>query len=423
MTSQETNTTPVIDLSISRARIDEIDAQIIELFERRMHIAADVAAYKRATGKPVLDKAREAAKIDKATELASDEFKKFIPPLFSMMMEMSRAYQHSLLDDGSEGVVPAAIDEVAELPAAAHVAVQGVEGAYQHIACRELFVDPDIVFVSTFDAVADAVEEGRVEYGILPLENSTAGTVDRVYDLLYKRGLYIARAITLRINHDLLAKPGVEASDIVEVFSHEQALRQCTDFIAQMPNEVTSTACRNTAMAASSVANSERRDVAAISSTACAELYGLNVLQHAIQDEADNFTRFICVAKKPQLVGVPERSSLLLITPHEAGALFRVLSRIAALGVNMREARKPSHSRQRIRVYVLCRYRMHAERCRVRRSNCPNRAALRFSRLSWQLCRGVGVNGWRYSFYGAGPIRVLTPARILSAPARARGET
>ena len=94
MTSQETNTTPVIDLSISRARIDEIDAQIIELFERRMHIAADVAAYKRATGKPVLDKAREAAKIDKATELASDEFKKFIPPLFSMMMEMSRAYQH-----------------------------------------------------------------------------------------------------------------------------------------------------------------------------------------------------------------------------------------------------------------------------------------------------------------------------------------
>ena len=280
MTSQETNTTPVIDLSISRARIDEIDAQIIELFERRMHIAADVAAYKRATGKPVLDKAREAAKIDKATELASDEFKKFIPPLFSMMMEMSRAYQHSLLDEVSEGVVPAAIDEVAELPAAAHVAVQGVEGAYQHIACRELFDDPDIVFVPTFDAVADAVEDGRVEYGILPLENSTAGTVDRVYDLLYKRGLYIARAITLRINHDLLAKPGVEASDIVEVFSHEQALRQCTEFIAQMPNEVTSTACRNTAMAASSVANSERRDVAAISSTACAELYGLNVLQH-----------------------------------------------------------------------------------------------------------------------------------------------
>lgn len=157
-----------------------------------------------------------------------------------MMMEMSRAYQHSLLDEVSEGVVPAAIDEVAELPATAHVAVQGVEGAYQHIACRELFVDPDIVFVPTFDAVADAVEEGRVEYGILPLENSTAGTVDRVYDLLYKRGLYIARAITLRINHDLLAKPGVEESDIVEVFSHEQALRQCTDFIAQMPNEVTS---------------------------------------------------------------------------------------------------------------------------------------------------------------------------------------
>ena len=277
------------------------------------------------------------------------------------------------------------------------MAVQGVEGAYQHIACRELFDDPDIVFVPTFDAVADAVEDGRVEYGILPLENSTAGTVDRVYDLLYKRGLYIARAITLRINHDLLAKPGVEESDIVEVFSHEQALRQCTDFIAQMPNEVTSTACRNTAMAASSVANSERRDVAAISSTACAELYGLNVLQHAIQDEADNFTRFICVAKKPQLVGVPERSSLLLITPHEAGALFRVLSRIAALGVNMLklESRPIPGSEFEFMFYVDIECTPN-DAC-VRRSNCPNRAALRFSRLSWQLCRGVGVNGWRYS--------------------------
>ncbi len=335
MISPESKTTPVVDLAVSRARIDEIDAQIIDLFERRMHIAADVAAYKRATGKAVLDKEREAAKIDKATELASDELKKFIPPLFSMMMEMSRAYQHSLLDDGSESAVPAEISAFAELPAGARVAVQGVEGAYQHIACCELFDSPDIAFVPTFDAVADAVESECVAYGILPLENSTAGTVDRVYDLLYKRGLYIARAITLRINHDLLAKPGVGIPDIAEVFSHEQALRQCTDFIAQMPNEVTSTACRNTAMAASMVANSERDDVAAISSSACAELYGLNVLEHAIQDESDNFTRFICVAKRPQLVGAPERSSLLLITPHEAGALFRVLSRIAALGVNM----------------------------------------------------------------------------------------
>ena len=160
MTSQETNTTPVVDLSVSRARIDEIDAQIIELFERRMHIAADVAAYKRATGKPVLDKQREAAKIDKATELASDEFKKFIPPLFSMMMEMSRAYQHSLLDDGSESAVPAAIDAIAELPADARVAVQGVEGAYQHIACCELFDDPDIASI-TPDGTLVGLSEGQ----------------------------------------------------------------------------------------------------------------------------------------------------------------------------------------------------------------------------------------------------------------------
>ena len=335
MADTSKNPPAVVDLAVSRARIDEIDAQIVELFERRMHIAADVAAYKRATGKAVLDKQREAQKIAKASELASDEFKRFIPPLFSMMMEMSRAYQHSILDDAASDTVPAATKTLAELPAHAHVAVQGVEGAYQHIACTKLFCDPQIEFVPTFDAVADAVERGEVEYGILPLENSTAGTVDRVYDLLYKRGLYIARALTLRIDHDLLAKHGVSLDGITEVFSHEQALRQCTDFIAGMPGEVISTACRNTAMAARAVAESERDNVAAISSSACAELYGLDVLQHAIQDESDNFTRFICVAKSPQFVGEPDRSSLLLITPHEPGALFRVLSRIAALGVNL----------------------------------------------------------------------------------------
>ncbi len=334
MTSENHNE-PIVDLTVSRARIDEIDAQIIDLFEQRMRVAADVAAYKRSCGKAVLDKKREAEKIAKASEMASDEFKQFIPPLFGMVMEMSRAYQHSLLD-GQNAVAGCADYPQAEcLPENACVAVQGVAGAYQHIACEKLFCNPKISFVPTFDAVADAVERESVAYGILPLENSTAGTVDRVYDLLYRRGLHIVSAITLRINHDLLAKQETTLDDITEVFSHEQALRQCAEFIDAMPGNVTSTACRNTAMAARAVATSERRDVAAISSTACAELYGLNVLKHAIQDESDNFTRFICVAKNPQLIGNVDRSSLLLITPHEPGALFRVLSRIAALGVNL----------------------------------------------------------------------------------------
>ncbi len=326
---------PIVDLAVSRARIDEIDAQIIDLFEKRMRIAADVASYKRSCGKPVLDAKREAQKIEAASQMASEEFKQFIPPLFSMVMEMSRAYQHSLLDSADSAAAYSEIAKADRLPANAKVAVQGVAGAYQHIACEKLFDNPRISFVSTFDAVADAVEHGEATHGILPLENSTAGTVDRVYDLLYRRGLYIVSAITLRINHDLLVKPGVSLEEITEVFSHEQALRQCSDFIAAMPGEVKSTECRNTALAAQAVAMSDRRDVAAISSTACAKLYGLEVCKHAIQDESDNFTRFICVAKAPQLIGSADRSSLLLITPHEPGALFRVLSRIAALGVNL----------------------------------------------------------------------------------------
>ena len=323
----------MIDLSTSRARIDEIDERIIELFCDRMRVAADVAAYKRATGKPVLDKAREASKIAAAQDAASPEFRQYMAPLFNMIMEMSRAYQSALLDR-TPAPIPAPASYGA-LPAGARVVVQGVGGAYQHIAAQRLFDEPAIEFVHSWPDVCDAVEGGKADFGILPLENSTAGTVDRVYDLLSRRGLSIVRALTLRIDHDLLAKPGVSLSDVREVFSHEQALRQCEAFIDGLGDAVRSTACRNTAMAAAAVAQSDRADVAAISSSACADIYGLNVLAHAIQDEADNFTRFICVAREPALYGAPDRTSLLLVLPHEPGSLFRVLSRLAALGVNM----------------------------------------------------------------------------------------
>lgn len=325
----------VVDLSVSRERIDAIDKQIIDLFQQRMRIAADVAEYKREAGKPVYDKARETEKVDAARDMTAPEFKQFIPPLFGMIMEMSRAYQHHLLNEDEPVVYDRSIPRYDALPAHATVAVQGVSGAYQHIACNKMFEDPQISFVPTFASVADAVESGVCDFGILPLENSTAGTVDMVYDLLHKRGLAIVAGLTMRIDHDLLAKPGTKLEDINEVFSHEQALRQCQRFIDSLPGDIVSTSCRNTALAARAVAESERSDVAAISSSECAKIYGLDVLSHGVQDETDNFTRFICLQKAPAIYGQARRTSLLLTLPHEAGSLFRVLSRIAALGVNM----------------------------------------------------------------------------------------
>ena len=330
------STSQIVDLAESRARIDQIDAQLVELFQQRMRVAKDVADYKRSVGKAVLDKEREAQKIEACTQLADDEFKQYIPPLYNMIMEISRSYQEHVL--GADMILSQETSQVPRnlpFPAQARVACQGVAGAYSHIACTKLFQQPQVVFTPSWDAVCDAVESGEVDFGVLPLENSTAGTVDRVYDLLAKRGLYITRALTLRINHDLLAKPGSSLEGIKEVFSHEQALRQCEGFIDRMQGNVQSTVCKNTAMAAQAVAESGRTDVAAISSTVCAQIYGLDVLAQGIQDQANNFTRFICVARKPVCHEGADRSSFLLVTPHEPGSLFRVLSRIAALGINL----------------------------------------------------------------------------------------
>lgn len=326
----------IIDLSVCRAKIDEIDTEIVRLFEERMRVAHDVARYKRATGKAVLDPVREAEKIMAATQLAHDDFKQFMPPLFSLIMEMSRSYQHCSIDGPTSlSNFVSRIPKGGVLSESSKVACQGVAGAYSHIASKNMFSQANIGFASTWSEVCDLVEEGEFEFGVLPLENSTAGTVDRVYDLLSTRGLYIVKAATLRIEHSLLAKPGCTLEDIHEIFSHEQALRQCEEFISSMPGEVHAKVCKNTALAAQAVSESGRMDVGAISSKECAVIYDLEVIKESVQDERNNFTRFVCVSKDPFVSSDADRSSFLLVLPHEPGSLYRILSRIAALGVNM----------------------------------------------------------------------------------------
>ncbi len=285
---------------------------------------------------PTLDGAREARKIEHARELADPAFRPYMAPLFDTLMELSRAYQ----DEANAAETPLST-ATAQLtcepfPESARVVCQGVAGAYSHLALMRLFAQPEVSFTDTWEAACGAVESGAADFAVLPLENSTAGAVDRVYDLLRTRGLYVVRALSMRIEHDLLAKPGTTVDQIHEVYSHEQALRQCSSFIDAMPaKDVKASIRANTAMAAAAVAASDRRDVAAISSAACAPLYGLEVLASGIQDEGDNFTRFVCVARRPALFGRPTISSFLVVTPHEPGSLHRVLARLATLGINM----------------------------------------------------------------------------------------
>ena len=179
-----------------------------------------------------------------------------------------------------------------------------------------------------------AIEKGLCQYGVLPIENSSAGSVNQVYDLMMKHRFSIVRSVRLRVDHSLLVKPGTALADIREVYSHEQAISQCSEFLANMPG-VKVTACENTAVAADMVAKSGRSDVAALASYVCADIYGLECLKENVQDKGDNATRFICISKNLEIYPGADKTSIMAVTAHKPGALYRLLSYFYALGMNM----------------------------------------------------------------------------------------
>ena len=214
------------------------------------------------------------------------------------------------------------------------VACQGVEGAYSQIACEKIFKNPFIMYFKNFDGVFNAIEQGLCQYGILPLENSTAGSVKKVYDLMIQHNFSIVRTYRLKVDHNLLANPGAEISDIREIYSHEQAINQCSDFLKQLPG-VKIIPVENTAVAAQMVCKSGRTDVAALSSRSCAELYGLNCLAASVQDKGNNRTRFICISKNLEIYPGSDKTSIMMVLSHRPGALYKVLARLYVLGINV----------------------------------------------------------------------------------------
>ena len=214
------------------------------------------------------------------------------------------------------------------------MAVQGVEGAYSQQACDKLFALPSILYFNQFEGVFQAVEKGLCPYGILPIENSSAGSVTQVYDLMKKYNFHIVRSIKLKVDHALLTNPGATLSDIKEVCSHSQGLNQCTRFLKEHP-EIKITVMENTAAAARYVAESGRKDIAAISSLNCARLYGLTPILENFQDSDHNYTRFICIGKNLEIFPGSDKISLMLTLPHEPGSLHGLIARFAALGLNL----------------------------------------------------------------------------------------
>ncbi len=326
-----------MDLSDYRKQIDEIDDELVKLFSRRMETAANIAQCKRDMGKAVMDAKREREKLLDLVGKCPEKFKDYTASLYSLIFELSRSYQNRILGTGSQLTeqIQSAIENTPQLfPANATVACQGVEGAYSQLACEKLFRLPGIFYFSNFDAVFSAIEKGLCQYGVIPLENSTAGSVNKVYDLMMRHNFRIVRSVRLKVDHNLLVKPGTRLSDIKEIYSHEQAINQCAGYLQKFSG-VKIIPCENTAVAAKYVAQSETEDVAALSSRSCMKLYGLECLESSVQDRGNNFTRFICISKELEIYPGADRTSLMLVLPHTPGSLYKVLSRFYALGINL----------------------------------------------------------------------------------------
>ena len=326
-----------MNLDELRAEIDKIDDQLINLFQKRMEVASKIGQYKKENGLPVLNSQREREILNNIADKSKTEMKSYLRVLYSLLFELSRSYQEKIFKAHSElyDNISKSISNTNNLfPTDSVVACQGVEGSYSQIACEKVFKNPSIMYFNEWEKVFSAIEQGFCDYGILPIENSTAGSVKQVYDLMVNHNFSIVRSTRIQVNHSLLAKEGTKLENIKEVVSHEQALSQCSEFLSGLEG-VKITTVENTAVAAKMVAESDRNDIAALSSNNCAELYNLNCLKTSVQDKNNNYTRFICISKNLEIYPGADKTSLMLVLQHKPGALYKVLSRLYALDINL----------------------------------------------------------------------------------------
>lgn len=327
-----------MDLSKIRENIDIIDDQIATLYGKRMKLVEQVSEAKKQSGKAVLDPDREKNIILRVTEKVDDESKVYLKRVFETIFETSKAYQtmnaeyHSNISDR---IKSALIKGELKFPVKAKVACQGVMGAYSGIAAERLFEIADVSYFRNFEGVFQAVEKGFCKYGVLPIENSSAGSVNQVYDLMKEHKFCIVRSIRLPVSHNLVANHDTKKEDVKEILSHEQALSQCKKYLEQFTNAKI-TACANTAVAAKMVAESGRKDIVAISSRECADLYGLKLLETNVQDSDNNYTRFILITKDMEFYAGANKISIMTTLPQNApGSLNKLLSKFANLGINL----------------------------------------------------------------------------------------
>ena len=312
------------ELQQARVEIDAVDQEMARLFEQRMAACRQVAQYKRERGLPILDANREAAVIERGAQRVEDpDLREYYTCFLRDVMKTSRSYQ-SRLNEGMK------------------VIYAGVEGAFGYIAAKRAFPEAELTSAADFTEAYRAVEEGEYDCAVLPIENSYAGDVGAVMDLMFSGSLYVNRMIELEVEHNLLGRPGAKLNEIRTVVSHPQALEQCAEFIRSHGWQTLSYS--NTALAAQYVAGQDDPTIAAIASEETAELYGLELLSKGINASRTNTTRFAVFSRALHLPAPDSRTGsdhfiLVFTTKNEAGALAQPLNIIGAHDFNMRNLR------------------------------------------------------------------------------------
>ncbi|SFB03957.1 chorismate mutase [Acetitomaculum ruminis DSM 5522] len=324
------------DLLEIRQEIDKVDSEIAKLYEKRMEIAGEVAEYKIANGKKVFDREREKAKLEKIKAYAHNDFnRKGLTELFEQIMSMSRKFQYKKMNENNPSGKLSFFPIDALDSENIKVVYQGVEGAYSQIATRSLFgKNSTISNVATFRDAMEAIEEGVCDYAVLPIENSTAGMVTDIYDLLVEFENYIVGEKILKIEHALLGVPGACLSDIKRVYSHPQGLMQCQKFLSEH-RQIEQISMANTAMAAQKILKDNDATQAAIASTYAGELYGLEVLKEKINFESNNSTRFIVVTNQKVFLKDADKISICFEIDNTSGSLYHILSHFIYNDLNM----------------------------------------------------------------------------------------
>lgn len=325
-----------MDLTKLREQIDCIDDKIVELYKERMEVCKNVGIEKAKSNNNVLDLNRESNIIYRLTSKVDSDLKLYVKELYEVMFSTSRAYQSKYVKKESETVkqIEQLLEKgVLEFPVSASVACQGVEGANSMTATKKLFPISNITYFKNFEGVFSAVEKGFCDFGVLPIENSTAGSVLEVYDLMKKYNFNIVRSVRVKIDHCLAVLKGTKLNQIKTVVSHSQALKQCSNYVKEL--NVKEETAENTALSARNLVESGDASVAVICSEDCALTYGLEILKKNIQNSASNYTRFICIKKDLAVYKDAQKISFMTSLSHTPGSLSRMLSRFYSLGLNL----------------------------------------------------------------------------------------